>query len=207
MSLLLADTSGFLPNQTHRRLSRGVPPVLSVAATEYPASLEDVKLACKIDFSDQDSLISDYLGAAVEDVQLDAEIALCTQTRIQYLDGFPAGAIEWRMPPLASVSSIVYYATDGTPTTYPASSYQVDAVSRPGLILPVYGTFWPVVRSQLQAVVVTAVCGYGAASAVPLTAKQAIYLRVRAALDGCEMDSTTEERYWSLIARLRWRGL
>lgn len=90
-----------------------------------------------------------------------------------------AYAIEPPLAPLQSVSSIQYRAaTDGTLTTLASSGYDVDTDSKPGRITPSYGNVWPVARWQPNAVLVTFVAGYGAASAVPEAIKAAIKLLV-----------------------------
>ena len=104
--------------------------------------------------------------------------ALITQTWVMKLARFPCGgswslsdfgyrmaAIEVPLPPLQSITSIVYLDRAGASQTLSASRYQV--VSRgkkPSLIVPAYGEVWPVTRDQPQAVTVTFVAGYGAAA-------------------------------------------
>jgi len=193
---------------SHRDLSRAAPPVPYVAPTAYPCTVEEAKLACRISGSDEDSLISDYIGEAVECVQNDAEIALCTQTRIQYLDDFPDGPIELRMPPVQSVTSVTYYDFDNTQQTVSSSLYDTDLTSRPGLIMPTFAqVIWPIAMCKLHCVAVTFVCGYGAPTDVPLAAKKAIYLRVAASYRVREMGPEETKSYDNQIAKLRWRGV
>jgi uncharacterized phiE125 gp8 family phage protein len=195
--------------QSHRALSRGAPPVPSVAPTDFPMDLDQVKLACRISGSDEDTLIQDvYFPAAVEFVQLDAEITLMTQTRIQYLDDFPDGPIELRMPPISSVTSVTYYDYSLVQQTMSSTLYDVDLTSRPGLISPTFAqVIWPIAIPKLNSIAVTFVCGNANASAVSPLAKQAICLRVGAAYRNREMNSEETMSYDNLIAKLRWRGL
>jgi uncharacterized phiE125 gp8 family phage protein len=191
---------------TQRNLSRGEPPHITVAPTDSPVTLDEVKLATRITGNDEDSLLQTYLDSAIEAVQLDAEIALCTQTRVQYLDDFPDGQIELRMPPIQSVTSVTYYDYNSTQQTMSSTLYDTDLTSRPGIIVPTYAQIiWPIALPKTNTVAVTFVCGYTSPSLVPPTAKHAIYLRVAASYWMREMQGADEDRYWNLIRRLRWR--
>lgn len=105
--------------------------------------------------------------------------ALLTQTWDLVLDWFPA-CIEIPLPPLQSVSSIAYVDGDGATQTLSSSVYQVidQGLWKPSLIVEAYQQSWPTTRDQPQAVTVTFVAGYGAASAVPAPIKSAIKLMV-----------------------------
>lgn len=114
--------------------------------------------------------------------------ALLTQTWKLYLDEFPCGgtyrpgkgwvdkgAIHVPLPPIQSVSSITYVDTAGATQTLASSVYQVVNRQRQGsMIVEAYGQSWPSTRDIPQAVAVTFVAGYGAASAVPAPIRQAI---------------------------------
>lgn len=191
--------------RSHRALSRGAPPVLSVAPTDYPVSIDEVKLACRIPTTREDPLLQDYIATATELVQLDAEVALVSQTRIQYLDDFPDGPIELRLPPVTSVTSITYYDTTGTQQTLSSSLYKVGLNSRPGIIEPAWGQVWPTARYQTESVAVTFVCG-ASSGAVRTIAKQAIYLRVGAMYRNREMSTEETQSYDNLITKICWRG-
>lgn len=69
--------------------------------------------------------------------------------------------------PVQSVTSIVYLDPSGTPITLSNSSYETDITGVVGRIVPLSGTQWPAIASKLNAIMVTYVTGYGAASAVP----------------------------------------
>lgn len=203
---ILALPSEFAP-VTHRALSRGVPPKRVAGQTiESAVTVDDAKLHCKIDFSEDNSKVQEFIDQAIGQVELDAEAALVTQNRIQYLDCFPAQAIELRIFPLQSITSITYVDFNGTTQTLGASSYQSALNSRPGLILPAYMLYWPIARVQLECVAVTFVAGYGTPAAVDPIAKQAIYLKVAAAYWDRELTMAEEEGYWRLIDKLKWSG-
>lgn len=165
----------------------------TVAPTEEPLSLEEAKLHLREDGVGQNTLISTLIIVARRYVETYLNQQLVTATWALTLDQFPSlgqkdkgfawsyfdgEAIRPPMPPLIAVSSIVYIATDGTSTTLAASLYQVDAKARPGRIEPAYQEVWPATRSILNAVTVTYTAGYGAASAVPQTIKQAMKILI-----------------------------
>lgn len=193
-------------SETFREASRGMPPTVTTAPTTEPLDVEEAKAHCRIDSSAENGLIQRLIKMAREAVEFDAEIALCTQTRKQYLDYFPAGPIELRSPPIIAVSSITYVDTDGTTQTLAASEYETDATARPGIIIPSYGNYWPSTRVQLRAVTVTFTCGYGGAESVPEIAKQAMALKIAAAYQNREMMKEETAAYDNLINRLKWRA-
>jgi len=138
---------------------------LSVGPTVEPVTLAEMKAFLRVDSHDDDDLIEDALIPAARRY---AEEVLTWRTFINTtwiltLDSFPP-VIEVPRPPLSSVTSIAYTDTSGDAQTFAAASYQVDTSSEPGRIQPAYGEVWPSVRSELNAVRVTFVAGYGAAA-------------------------------------------
>jgi hypothetical protein len=87
------------------------------------------------------------------------------------------GVIDLLYPPLQSVSSVRYYDFSGTLQTVDPSAYVVSP-GTPGRIQAAYSRVWPVSRPTVDAVVITFVAGYGAASAVPDNVKAAMKLIV-----------------------------
>jgi uncharacterized phiE125 gp8 family phage protein len=166
--------------------------IRTVAPAVTPVSLSETKLACRIDASVDDALVTAYLNSAIEQLEGTAKgdkgilgRALVTQTWQMHLDDFPAGdCFTLPKPPVQSVSSIQYYASDGTLTTLSTDGYQVDTVAEPARVMLKLGQTWPTVELQrLNAVVVTFVAGYGNASAVPESLKAAIHLLVQKGYD------------------------
>lgn len=153
-------------------------------------------------------LVSDYLLAAREWVESEVSVALTTRTATLYLDYFPSWAVEIRMPPLQSVTSVVYLDTSGTSTTLSSSLYRVDATSRPGRIEPAYAHFWPVTYAVNKAITITATVGYTSADLVPNCAKQAMRILVKMMFDGggilCEDGLNAVRR---MLGPIRWEGL
>lgn len=153
--------------------------VVSVAPTKEPLDANDAKAWGRIDHDEEDSVVEQAIRAAREEFEHLTERSLITQTCILYMDKFPTREIELRRPPVQSVTSIQYIATDGTTTTLSSSNYVTDLKTTPPRIFPAFGLSWPTTRSETpNAVIVTFVAGYGAATAVPEDIKTAIRTRV-----------------------------
>lgn len=153
-----------------------------------PVTTAEAKLHCKIDLTatDLDAEVDRQIKAAREHVEMFTRRALITQVWNLYLDAFPCvddrnpyGSIELPKPPLVSVGHVKYVAADGTLTTLVANTdYVVDTSGERGRVHLPYGLAWPTPRRQPKAVQVQFTCGYGAASAVPARARQAILMYV-----------------------------
>lgn len=128
-----------------------------------------VKQYLRVEHNEDDALIDTMILSATQYIEDLTRRALTTRTYDLYLDRFPNGRapIVIPRPPLASVSSITYVATDGTSTTHPSSEYLVTTTAEPGEIEPAYGYWWPSTRRQRHAVRVRFVCGYGDEDDVP----------------------------------------
>lgn len=97
----------------------------------------------------------------------------------------PAGKSGFEMflplAPIQSVTSIKYIdPTTGVQTILDPSQYKVDTISEPARITPAYGSSWPSARSEINAVEVVYVAGYGAATAVPAGIKSWMLMRIGA---------------------------
>ena len=110
-----------------------------------PVSIGEVKLHARIDGVTENSLLDIYIQAAREYFEDHACYTVHQQTLEVTLDAWPCREyIELpRATPLIAVTSVIYYAGDGTPTTWAPSSYEVATDTVPGRIyLPVNGS-WP----------------------------------------------------------------
>lgn len=157
-------------------------PIRTVAPTELPVSRAEAKAQLQIDSgnTDWDTLIDGYLNAAT--AYLDGWTGilgrcLVTQTWEARFECFDE---DFDLP-FPDVSSVVvkYYDTANTLQTYSSSYYQLIQEDG-GSEVNIYPTS-PLPGITLQredAVVITMVAGYGAASAVPSAIKQAILMMV-----------------------------
>lgn len=144
-----------------------------------PISLSEAKAQLRVEAPDEDQLIQSLISAARQHLDGRAGLlgrALITQTWDLGLDGFPS-LIEVPLPPLQSVMSITYVDSGGESHGLPESEYQVDAGSEPARVMAASGRSWPSTRTQLNAVTVRFVAGYGDNPAdVPQPLRQAILL-------------------------------
>jgi uncharacterized phiE125 gp8 family phage protein len=144
--------------------------IIITPPTEEPVTLAEVKLNCRIDGTDEDTLLTSMIVAARQRAEHLLGRALCTQTLEVVLDEFPSGIK--LQPKIQSVTSLKYIDITGTQQTLNSGSYLVDLDSEPGWIVPAYGYEWPETQSIPNAVRIRYVSGYGAASAVPNAIKQ-----------------------------------
>lgn len=117
-----------------------------VEPTVEPITLAEAKTQCKVEFSDDDTLITALIQAARDFGENLTERSFCTQTWVLTLDSFPGPslmgvpfgraysipkhAIVLERPPIQSVSSMTYIGMDGiqasvvpfTPGSGPAPS-------------------------------------------------------------------------------------
>lgn len=151
--------------------------VRTVDAATEPVTTANVKLYTRVSHDAEDDLIDTWIKAGrilAEDYQKRAYI---TQTWQLAFDFFPPVPFCIPRAPLISVTSLKYYDTDNSETTYSADNYFVDAESKPGRITLGYGISWPAeTLRSINAVKILYTAGYGAADDVPTTVKDAIYL-------------------------------
>jgi hypothetical protein len=90
-------------------------------------------------------------------------------------------------PTVTAVDSIIYTAQDGTETTLSGAAYTLaNASDYRALVLPAYGTVWPVARCQPESVQIIFSSGYADADFVPEPIKAWIKLRVGALYENRE---------------------
>ena len=153
--------------------------VLVTAPAEEPLTLAQAKEHLRATTSDEDALIAMLIRAARRQAESLTHRRLVTQTWDWVLDEFPEWCVELPYPPLQSVTSVKYIDTAGVEQTLAGSSYQVDAKTQPGRLMPAYGAVWPSTRTEtFNAVTVRLVCGYGLAGAVPEDIKAAMLLMI-----------------------------
>jgi len=109
------------------------------------------------------ALAQDYLGQQL----INATFAV-TGRRFPLLSDHPDYAIELPVGPIQSITSIGYTDGNGDAQTVDSGDTTLLDDRDPPLIVPAFGCSWPTARSQLDAVTVTLVAGYGTAgSSVP----------------------------------------
>ena len=171
-----------------------MPLLLVSPPAEEPVSLAEAKLHLRVDFSDDDALITALITAARAAAETMTGRQLVTARWKLVLDSFPGPSLmgvpagtPFSLPghailipkcPIQSLVSIQYLDMASTWQVMPATDYTVDLACEPARITPVFGKIWPITLPQIGAVTVTFDAGYGAANTVPEGLKSWIKLRV-----------------------------
>lgn len=143
-----------------------------------PVTLFDTKKHLRVDHDEEDTLITVLIQTARTTIEQYTNRSLITQTRVLKLDSFPAcetiylpnGAVQ-------SVTTVAYIDDAGANQTLTANTdYYTDVDSNIARIEAV--NYWPSTFDRPNAVTITYICGYGAASAVPAPLKSALLLLV-----------------------------
>jgi uncharacterized phiE125 gp8 family phage protein len=159
----------------------------TAAPSGVPITLDEAKLHCKVDASDDDALITGLIAAATQ--HLDGRHAylgrcLMTQSWEYRVHGFPqCGVIELPFPPLQSVKSVKYIDDAGVEQTLAADQYVVDTGTYEGRVRRAYDVVWPFARLEDYAVRIAFTAGFGAAAAVPQPIKSAMLMIIKQLYD------------------------
>lgn len=145
-----------------------------------PVSLDTVKMHLRVDFSHEDSLITDLIQTARDHVETVLGRSLINQQWTAQRECFPSCSNRLELPvaPLQSVQSVTYYDSAGVSQTLNSSKYSViKDDTTPGWIELVPNETWPATQYRSDAVTVTFTAGYGATvSTVPAAARNAMLL-------------------------------
>ncbi len=153
--------------------------VVTTPPQDEPITVDDLRMHSKIDDTTEDAWAMVAIAAARQRIEEETGLALMRQTRTAYLDRFPRGVIKLPAPPLISIVSVKYIDTDGAQQTLSSSVYQSDNKREPGRFGLAYGQSWPSTRTQMNAVEIAYLCGYGSApDNVPELIRQAMLMIV-----------------------------
>lgn len=132
-----------------------------------PVSRDEVREAARVDAAEADSYLDGLIVAARRHVEAFTRRRLITQTVRLTCDGFrPLHPLP--VAPVQSVSAVTYLDGAGATQTLASSAYRLVASREPPALSAVYGTTWPPVRADHDAVAIDLVVGYGdAGSDVP----------------------------------------
>lgn len=133
-----------------------------------PITLQETKDYLRVDFTDDDALISMLITAARQFIEKLTRRSIAVATWEMSLDEFPQGEIIIPLPPLKTINSIAYIK-GGTPQTF--SYYEVDDYSQPARLKGE----WPETDNVLNAVKINFDAGY---DTVPEPLKQAMLLLI-----------------------------
>lgn len=99
-----------------------------------PLTLEEAKAHLRVTHGEEDEAIGALVTAARGICEGYTGLALVTRGISLYMDVWDRDIVELPQPPLQAVSAIRVYNAEGVPEIFPATSYAVDAHSRPGRI-------------------------------------------------------------------------
>jgi uncharacterized phiE125 gp8 family phage protein len=127
-----------------------------------PVSVAEAKAWCRIDASDDDSIVTLLIQAMREYAENVTGRAFVQRTLQLNLECLPT-CIELPMPPLVSVASVKYTDEDQVLRTLAADQYTVDDQKEPGRIVPAWGAnAWPSAIPVPNSVRIQYVAGYPA---------------------------------------------
>lgn len=132
-----------------------------------PISLAELKLQCRVDTTDDDTLLGLFIQAARAKAENYTGTSLMVQTWDQTLDAFPEAEIELLRPPVTAITSVTYVDALGATQTLLSTLYTLDAATFPGWLLPAFDSPWPDTRDQANAVTIRYATGYANAAAIP----------------------------------------
>jgi len=146
------------------------------ADTGLAVSVTNVKAHLHIDTTDSDDVLTAYILAATSFVEESTRRRFLDTTETRTQSKF-INEQRMRYSPLSSITSITYYDTDDAQQTLSTDVYGV-VTGDAGHIYLKNNQSWPSLYNRPDAVTITFVAGYGAASAVPPWAAQAIKMLV-----------------------------
>lgn len=150
-----------------------------------PVSLDEFKdhLNRTADDVDEDTKLTMYLEAAVNDAEVVTSNFLMKQTVEVYLDDWAVNLVLYGITPAQSVTSIEYLDENGAWQTYATANYSADLVSKNPRIL-ISGNFPTLKEESLNRLKITLLCGFSDSNdestqreAVPDRIRQGILLQ------------------------------
>lgn len=157
-----------------------MPLILNTPPATEPVSLAEAKAHLRVTHADDDAYITSLVVGARRAVEARTGLALIDQGWSQWLDRWPdCAAASLSLAPVSAITDIVTYGEDGTPATYDAAHYYLDAASKPGRAVIRPGRLPPLAGRRVNGIEVRFTAGFGALpAAVPQDLKQALLLLV-----------------------------
>lgn len=167
---------------------KSLKPVLSSAPASTPISLTEAKRHLRLgtpgaeaDYTDEDSLLTMLVDAVTGHLDGYSGIlgrALVTQTWTQDWNDWPLDLMRLPLAPVSAITSITYYDTTNQSQTLSSANYSLLADDQSPAAVWAFNATLPAVYDREDAIRITFVAGYGAASAVPAAIKAAMLLMV-----------------------------
>jgi uncharacterized phiE125 gp8 family phage protein len=151
--------------------------------TDEPVAVADLKAFLRLNTTSEDALLAGFISSARDLFEQQTDRQLMPATWTLYLDAFPR-VIRCPKAPLNAVSSVQYYDSSDTLTTWSTANYSVDTAREPGRIVPsvwypdwrVFPSFPALSYRISPKIIVQFTAGYADANSVPPMIKQAIML-------------------------------
>ncbi len=130
-------------------------------------SLADVKTQARVDFSDDDALLSSLILSAVEAVQQRSGRTLGTE---QWTVSYPGVSGDILLPksPVQTIDAATYYDVNGAQQTLDLGQFYRWIDEDKAIIRPKAAAFWPATQMREDAISFTFTVGYGANLPEPL---------------------------------------
>jgi uncharacterized phiE125 gp8 family phage protein len=149
--------------------------IRTAAPTVLAVTLEDAKMALRIDGSDMDVLVTMWTKGVIANLEHEVGQCMMEQTwevRLPAFPGVPCWAVGQPSPrnlsaeislphPVMEVTSVSYIDIDGATQTLAPEAYRINRTRYTSTLSPARGGSWPATAEDDAAVVVVAQCGYG----------------------------------------------
>jgi len=136
--------------------------VIATAPTVEPLSFADVQAQCRVDSTDEQTIVESYVKSARQVFEELGDTKLINQTWDVYYNDFHE-PLEMPWSPMVSISSIKYQDVSNTQQTLSAEVYEAGERNQKSLVRLKYNQTWPTTIGHPDSVVVRAVFGYGTA--------------------------------------------
>ena len=157
-----------------------IPPIRTVAPAQLPVSLVEAKAHLRVLGDEEDTLIGALIAAAVSKIDgWTGTLGRCliTQTWRQDFADFPGNRVCLPFPDVQSVV-VNYSDSAGVSQVFAGSNFTLMQDAMGSVLVLNANASWPSVADKPNAVQISMVCGYGAATDVPAAIKMAILLDV-----------------------------
>ena len=116
---------------------------VTTAPSIDPVTVDELKLFCRIDGTEEDTLLANFISAATLMTERNLGRALIQQSITLLMDFWPGEIINLPRPPLISITSVATLDEDNTATTYSSSNYYAITQATPGKLVLRQGVTWP----------------------------------------------------------------
>lgn len=150
------------------------------APTLYPVSMNEVRLAVRVDDPVEDALLSTWIAAATSYLDGYSGVlgrCLLTQTWAVSFRYFPGHVIRLPFPDVAS-AAVTYFDTDDVEQTVASANHSLHDDARGSYLRLVPNFAFPATADRDDAVTVTFTAGYGNPGDVPEAIRSAILIMV-----------------------------